>query len=145
MSVIPTGVRYGVVVAAMVAVALREWHLVAYPVPSRNAQIPESVATKPYPFGPLQFGFEMGTGLRTFLPSASPHLLALSVVLIPAGVLAALAAGVGFGACRAANLWFTTVGVTRDDWLAAGGREPLLRAVFGTLSLAALALIFVVL
>ena len=35
-------------------------------------------------WGALQFGFEMGTGMRTYSPSALPHLALAAVVLVAA-------------------------------------------------------------
>jgi hypothetical protein len=53
--------------------------------------------------GALQFGFEMGTGVRTFMTSGLPHLLAVALLLL-SGVPEAVLAGLAFGAGRA---WMT--------------------------------------
>jgi hypothetical protein len=51
--------------------------------------------------GALQFGFEMGTGVRTHMPSNLPYLPLVTVLLVGNWV-AALLAGLGFGLGRAA-------------------------------------------
>lgn len=69
---------------------------------------------------PFQFGFEMGTGLRTLLPTAAPHLIAAAVLLTPGmTLLAALATGLGFGFGRTGTMWLGYIlsGVTRSVWL----------------------------
>ncbi|CUR62560.1 membrane hypothetical protein [metagenome] len=52
-------------------------------------------------YGALQFGFEMGTGLRTFMTSVLPHAIALCALFFLPTADAVLA-GFGFGAGRAA-------------------------------------------
>jgi hypothetical protein len=47
----------------------------------------------------LQFGFEMGTGVRTFAQSPLPHIVTLAIML-PPGLTEALLAGVGFAPGR---------------------------------------------
>ncbi len=51
--------------------------------------------------GALRFGFEMGTGIRTHMPSNLPY-LPLGAVLLVSSWPAALACGLGFGVGRAA-------------------------------------------
>lgn len=52
-------------------------------------------------FGPLQFGIEMGTGLRTYVSSAVPYMLICPLLFLTTPFEAALA-GVGFGLGRVA-------------------------------------------
>jgi len=47
--------------------------------------------------GPLQFGFEMGTGLRTFAPSALPLGIVVMALLWSPNAAEGLAVGMGFG------------------------------------------------
>lgn len=86
------------VVIASVVLA-HELGLVALPLPQNARQVPERVVEAGPRSGALQFGIEMGTGMRTFMTSSQPHLLISAVVLV-ASPVEALAAGVGFGLGR---------------------------------------------
>jgi hypothetical protein len=78
----------------------------------------------------FQFGAELGSGVRTYVPSASPYVLALAILLVPAPMVGALAAACGFALGRAAmpatRLLSTDVGAwdgllgRRLSWLVAG-------------------------
>jgi hypothetical protein len=93
-----------VLVAAVVAVvALGEWGLFTMRLPQNHRQVPQWVISEGDRAGPLQFGFEMGTGVRTFMTSGLPHVLAVSLLLLSSVPEAALA-GVAFGSGRA---WMT--------------------------------------
>lgn len=63
--------------------------------------VPQTIINGPWIAAPLQFGFEMGTGVRTFMPTALPHAL-LVLIALSGGIGPGLLAGVGFGAGRAA-------------------------------------------
>lgn len=97
----PVSVWRWVLGAAVVALVLRELGLVRFWLPQNKRLVPEHVHRHGKAFGPLQFGFEMGTSLRTYTPSALPHAAALAVALL-AGPLAAILVGVGFGLGRSA-------------------------------------------
>jgi hypothetical protein len=77
----------------------------------------------------LQFGFEMGTSMRTYTPSALPHALALMIAFL-AGPLATVMAGAGFGLGRAAmtlgNLHYSDDNGWDLVWI---DREKLLRGM----------------
>jgi len=100
---VPTPVAVGVMIAVVGLVALNEFGVVRLPLPQNARQVPESVGDEGDRFGPLQFGFEMGTGLRTYMTSGLPHALITPIVLL-AGWQEGLAAGIAFGAGRA---WMT--------------------------------------
>ncbi len=70
-------------------------------LPHRRAQVPSTVIAAGGDAGALQFGFEMGCGVRTHMPSNVPY-LALMAVLLVSSWAAAVAAGLGFGLGRAA-------------------------------------------
>lgn len=99
-SVIPAPVRLaGLLVSLPVIVG---YELAGRPLglPQARRAVPQTVIARWRVEGPLQFGFEMGTGVRTFMPTALPH--ALLVTLVLAGAPGpGLVAGVGFGAGRA--------------------------------------------
>lgn len=123
----------GTALVACIVVA-READWLRFPIPSRNGQIPPSVATKGYPVAHLQFGFEMGTGLRTFLPTAAPHFLVACLVIFVHSPLMVLPIGVGFGISRAANLWLSYFGLDRQVWSDAGRWDRCFRTCFAVLT-----------
>jgi hypothetical protein len=51
--------------------------------------------------GAFQFGFEMGTGVRTYVSTSTPYVLLLTVLIARIPVSHALLAGFGFGSARA--------------------------------------------
>jgi hypothetical protein len=118
---LPLGVRVAVVGLLGVAVVLRELGVLRFPVPENRRLVPESVLRLGRFFGPYQFGLEMGTGARTYLPTGLPHAVALAVALL-AGVWPALLAGLGFGIGRAAmivaNLRYTDDNAWDGQWVA---------------------------
>jgi hypothetical protein len=62
-------------------VIARELDVVRFRVPENARLVPEWVQQLGE-LGALQFGFEMGTGMRTYSPSALPHLALLAVLLV---------------------------------------------------------------
>jgi hypothetical protein len=105
----------GVVALQWVAVVPRVVFLVAVAVvvvgadmlgkslrlPQNGRAVPVTIISQGPVSGPLQFGFEMGTGLRTYMTSGAPHVLFVALVLF-ADPVAGLLAGLGFRAGRAA-------------------------------------------
>ena len=69
-------------------------------LPQSRRLVPQDVIRRSDVEGPLQFGFEMGTGVRTFMPTALPHALVVIVVLL-GGLGPGILAGLGFGFGRA--------------------------------------------
>jgi hypothetical protein len=125
-ALLPAPVRYTVFGLVLVPVLVREVGLVRFPVPQNARLVPEDVQHLRR-WGALQFGFEMGTGMRTYSPSALPHLVLAAVLLVvplPAAFL--LAAGFALGRLAMpllSNLW-------SDDgsWTLLWARsEPLVR------------------
>lgn len=62
-------------------------------------------------FGSFEFGFELGTGVRTYVTSSLPYALVLAVTFV-SDLPSALLAGVGFGLGR---LVMTVTAVRFDD------------------------------
>jgi hypothetical protein len=94
---VPAPVRWALFGAAAVAVLGREIGVWSFPVPENARLVPEDVQHLGE-WGALQFGFEMGTGMRTYSPSALPHLVLAAVLLvIPFAPAFALAAGFATG------------------------------------------------
>lgn len=93
--------RTGLVAAVAVFVLAGELRLHRVTLPHRRAQVPSAVIGAGAEAGALQFGFEMGSGVRTHMPSNLPY-LPLVAVLLASSWVAALLAGLGFGLGRAA-------------------------------------------
>ena len=127
-AVLPGPVRAALLGAVLLAVVGRELGAWRFRVPENARLVPEDVQHRGQ-WGALQFGFEMGTGMRTYSPSALPHLvLAATVLVVPLPAAAAVAAG--FAAGRWAmpvlsNAWSDDGGWT-EVWSAA---EPVVRPV----------------
>jgi hypothetical protein len=68
-------------------------------LPHRRAQVPSTVIAAGGDVGALQFGFEMGSGVRTHMPSNLPYLPLVAVLLV-GNWAAALLTGLGFGLGR---------------------------------------------
>jgi len=99
--VVPPAVRVGLIVAVALFVLAGECGLHRVTLPHRRAQVPSTVVAAGGDAGALRFGFEMGSGVRTHMPSNLPYLPLTAVVLV-GGWAAAVAAGLGFGLGRAA-------------------------------------------
>lgn len=97
---VPAPVRWAVFGLLAVAVLGRELRVWSFRVPENARLVPENVQHLGE-WGAAQFGFEMGTGMRTYSPSALPH-LTLAAVLLVIPFAPAFALGVGFAAGRLA-------------------------------------------
>lgn len=98
---VPSAVSAGLVVAVGLFALAGDCGLHHIALPHRKAQVPSAVIGAGGDAGALQFGFEMGCGLRTHMPSNLPYLPLVAVLLVGSWV-AALLAGLGFGLGRAA-------------------------------------------
>lgn len=117
------------IAAASALLILRELGVLRFWLPQNKRLVPEHVDRHGPVFGPLQFGFEMGTSVRTYTPSALPHAAALTIAFL-AGPLAALCCGAGFGLGRSAmalgNLHYSKDNSWDLAWL---DHERLIRAI----------------
>lgn len=116
----PGPARWIMVGAALCTVLLGETGVLRLDLPQSRRLVPESVFRLGRHLGPLEFGLEMGTGARTYLPSGLPYAGAVAVLLL-GSVPAALCAGAGFGLGRAlmttSNLRYSTDNSWDDQWL----------------------------
>ncbi|MEV6105046.1 hypothetical protein AB0M28_10065 [Streptomyces sp. NPDC051940] len=87
--------------AGALTAALRDSGRLSLPLPQNARQIPQDVLRRHLVRGTLQFGFELGTGVRTYVSASAPYALVLAVLLAGGPPAPALAAGLGFGAGRA--------------------------------------------
>lgn len=70
-------------------------------LPEARRQIPAQVFGGSLARGAYRFGFALGTGMRTYVPSAAPYVLLLVVVLGRLSLLGAVIVGLAFGFARA--------------------------------------------
>lgn len=82
---------------------LRDAKVVRLALPQNARQVPQDVLRPSPRRGALRFGFELGTGVRTYLSATAPYVLAVAVLLAGQRLELAALAGVGFGAGRAAT------------------------------------------
>ena len=73
-------------------------------LPEARRQIPFEVFGGSLVRGALRFGFEMGSGMRTYVTSWAPYVLFLALVLVRPTLGQALLAALGFGFGRALPL-----------------------------------------
>lgn len=97
---LPTPWPWLLVAAMLVVVLGNEAGLLRVSLPENRRLVPETVFRLGRHAGPFQFGLEMGTGARTYLPSGLPYVAAVAVFAV-ASFPAALCAGLGFGLGRA--------------------------------------------
>jgi hypothetical protein len=98
---LPHAVRVGAILAVAVAGVARDVGLLRLPLPQNARQIPREVLQGHIRRGSLRFGFELGTGVRTYVTAGAPYVVALALLLAHEGPLATVLAGTGFGAGRA--------------------------------------------
>ena len=89
----------GVAVLFCVALA-RDLGMVRFWMPENRRQVRQTVLRLRPVVGDLMFGFELGTGARTFVPATAPYLVAVAVIVVPDGPISGLATGAGFGLGR---------------------------------------------
>ena len=99
-SPLPEAVRYGALLLVALLCVLRDAGAVRLPLPQNARQIPQEVLQRHLLRGALQFGFELGTGVRTYVTASAPYAVAVAV-LLHGDLGPALLVGVGFGAGRA--------------------------------------------
>ena len=87
--------------AALFCVALaRDLGLVGLWLPENRRQVRQTVLRLRPVVGDVMFGFELGTGTRTYIPATAPYLAAVAVVVAADGTAPGLVVGAGFGLGR---------------------------------------------
>ncbi|MEU5882349.1 hypothetical protein [Spirillospora sp. NPDC047279] len=104
---LPETVRAAAILVVAAAGAARELGLVTIPLPQNARQIPQEVLRVRLRRGAAQFGFELGTGVRTYVSASSPYVLALALLLSHQGPAATILTGTAFGAGRALSAALT--------------------------------------
>ncbi|MCX5457825.1 hypothetical protein AB0391_17580 [Streptomyces albidoflavus] len=134
----PEGWRPAVAIAAALLGVARDAGLVTLRLPQNARQVPQDVLQRDLVRGALQFGFELGTGVRTYVSASLPYVAALAVLLAN-DVGTALLTGLGFALGRAvtpALRYASRAGEEWDDRLQ--DRLPLLAVGGGAVLAAAL-------
>lgn len=121
-----------------------EFGVVRLRLPENRRLIPQDLFFEHSGRAISQFGFELGTGVRTYVPTTSPYILANTILLLSPPLMTALIIGVGFGLGRAAVLlaWYLSREAHRWD-LRLSEREPILTKAVSPLT--TLGIIFLVL
>ncbi|MEU6078465.1 hypothetical protein [Micromonospora sp. NPDC047074] len=113
---LPAPWRYAAIVVVAVLGLLRELGLVSIRLPQNARQVPQDVLQRNIRRGSLQFGFEMGTGVRTYVSASAPYVLASALLLGGQHLHVALLAGFGFGVGRAFTPLTRRAAGTGDGW-----------------------------
>jgi hypothetical protein len=108
--------RIGLLATLAIIAVLREVHVLNIALPQNARQIPQEVFAKGPLLGPFQFGFELGTGVRTFVSASLPYVLAAAVWLYATDYGIALLAGASFGLGRAAMTATRYWSGTAEHW-----------------------------
>lgn len=95
---------------------LRDAGVVNIALPENRRQVPQSIVGMPSSVGALQFGFELGTGVRTYLPGTAPYLVVAWAILAGASFGFPIVAGLGFGLGRWLILLDRDLSSTTDLW-----------------------------
>ena len=97
------GLRAAVLIAGAVFVVLCKHGPLAgvISLPEARRQIPAEVFGGSLVRGAYRFGLELGTGVRTYVPSPAPYILLLAVFLARLSLADAVLVGLGFGVGRA--------------------------------------------
>lgn len=138
---LPPSVRIGAVLAVAILGVARELGIIRLPLPQNARQIPPEVLQSQLRRGALRFGFELGTGVRTYVSSSAPYVLALALFLSHGPFQTTLLTGTAFGAGRAmsAALAYLSQDANRDDTIAV--RMAPVRTATALTALAALAVL----
>ncbi|HEY6740157.1 MAG TPA: hypothetical protein VI076_15040 [Actinopolymorphaceae bacterium] len=113
---VPRDWRHVAMVVIAAAAVLRDLGVIDVPMPQNARQIPQDVLHRHLVRGSLQFGFELGTGVRTYISSSAPYAVAAIALLSTPGLLIAWAVGAGFGLGRAATPLARYASRRGEDW-----------------------------
>ena len=120
---------------------LRDLGVVRFWMPENRRQVRQTVLRLRPLVGDITFGFEMGTGARTYVPAAAPYLIILVVVVFGNGVVPGLAAGAAFGLSRGLVVADRSLHRNRAGWDEALERSQRLLPLIGLATAAPLAVL----
>ncbi|MDT0264777.1 hypothetical protein RM844_00575 [Streptomyces sp. DSM 44915] len=114
-SPLPAGWWAPITVGAALLGVARDAGLLALRLPQNSRQVPQDVLQRDLVRGALQFGFEMGTGVRTYVSASLPYVAALAVLLAN-DLAVALLTGLGFALGRAATPALRFASGAGEEW-----------------------------
>src|SRR5262249_31138950 len=119
----------------------REAGWIPVPLPQNARQIPREGLQRRIRLGSLQFGFELGTGGRTYVSASAPYVVALGVRLAHPGPPAAILTRTGLGVGRAVTAT-ARYASRNDEWDDRRiTRMPILTNAIGVVVLVAVAIL----
>lgn len=113
---LPQEARAAALLLIGTAVVLQEAGFLHLKLPANHRQVPQEIFSRGPYRSALHFGFELGTGVRTYLPSAVPYLLLAALLLLQAPLGSALLAGAAFGIGRATMTLSRTASPDSGTW-----------------------------
>jgi hypothetical protein len=127
---VPSAWRHGAIILVALLGLARETGAAPIRLPQNTRQVPQDVLRRNLLRGAAQFGFELGTGVRTYVSASAPYVLAVAVLLAGQHLGIAILAGLGFGGGRAATPLVRSAAGAVADW------DVRLRARLGVLTTA---------
>jgi hypothetical protein len=138
---VPGPVRTGAILAVAALGVARQAGWVRIPLPQNARQIPQDVLRYRIRRGALQFGFELGTGVRTYVSASAPYVVAIGLLLAHQGPATTILTGTGFGVGRAVTA-AVRYASRHDEWDDRRvTRMPLLAGAIGVTVLVSLAIL----
>jgi hypothetical protein len=113
---VPPAWRHGAVILVALLGLARETGALPLRLPQNTRQVPQDVLQRNLLRGAAQFGFELGTGVRTYVSASAPYVLAFAVLLAGQNLGNAILAGLGFGAGRATTPLVRYAAGAVADW-----------------------------
>jgi hypothetical protein len=137
----PTTVRL-ILLAVITVLALGcDAKVLPFRLPQNGRQVPSDIIVRTDGSGALQFGFEMGTGLRTFVPTHVPHVL-VATALLAAPWWATPLLGLAFGFGRTLMVHSAVHSGNASEWdRRFGQRKPMIVALLWCTVLISLAVL----
>lgn len=113
---LPSTMRVLLAICVALLTALVDLHLWDLRLPGAMRQVPETVMRDRPIAGPMQFGFEMGTGARTYMTAGAPIAVAAAMLLGLPGPLTCVAMGATFGVARGLVPTAMWMSANREMW-----------------------------
>lgn len=111
-----TPLRSGLIGVLVLAAVADDTLRLGWRWPQNARQVPQRIRHREQTVAMVQFGFELGTGMRTFVTSAAPYVLIGVLMFAGLSIVEALTVGAGFGAGRALMPALRTWHPAPNDW-----------------------------
>jgi hypothetical protein len=113
---LPAALAAVLVALAAVTGAMRDLHLVDFPLPQTRRQVPRSIFRRGFLPAAFQFGVELGMGWLTYITSSLPYVLLVAVAILHVPFPLAACAGIGFGLGRAGGIVLRLLDPDGEAW-----------------------------